>query len=154
LLAALAALSCDRVTKGSAVARLSGVDAQSFLHDTLRLELVTNAGGFLSLGAGWPPALRFALLGVGTGVLLCGLAIVAARGGWPRTAQVGAALIIAGGLSNLIDRLATGAVVDFMNIGVGSLRTGIFNVADVAILLGAVLIVIQGLRHAGLATEP
>jgi signal peptidase II len=36
--------------------------------------------------------------------------------------------------------------VDFLNVGVGSLRTGIFNVADVAVLLGAVLIVVGDLR--------
>jgi len=51
-----------------------------------------------------------------------------------------------GGASNLIDRASRGHVVDFLNLGVGSLRTGIFNVADVAVLLGAVLIVVGDLR--------
>jgi signal peptidase II len=40
-------------------------------------------------------------------------------------------------LSNLIDRIAVGSVIDFLNVGVGSLRTGIFNLADVAIMAGA-----------------
>jgi signal peptidase II len=153
LLAALATVGCDRITKGSAVAWLSGVDARSFLHDTLRLQLVTNSGAFLSVGASWPPALRFVVLGVGSGVLLAGLAVVAIRGGWPRVAQLGAALIVSGGLSNLIDRLATGAVVDFLNVGIGPLRTGIFNVADVAILLGGVLIAVENLRHPSRTSE-
>ena len=52
-------------------------------------------------------------------------------------AVVPSALIIGGGLSNLVDRIINqGAVIDFMNIGVGSLRTGIFNLADVAIFVG------------------
>jgi len=51
-------------------------------------------------------------------------------------------LIFSGGLSNFYDRIANnGAVVDFLNIGIGSLRTGIFNVADIAIMLGVLLLV-------------
>jgi signal peptidase II len=52
-----------------------------------------------------------------------------------------------GGASNLIDRAARGHVVDFLNVGLGSLRTGIFNVADIAVLLGALLIVVGDLRE-------
>jgi signal peptidase II len=49
--------------------------------------------------------------------------------------------VAAGGLGNLWDRLATGGwVVDFMNLGVGPLRTGIFNVADVALMAGVALV--------------
>ena len=47
------------------------------------------------------------------------------------------ALFLAGALSNLIDRIAVGSVIDFLNVGIGPLRTGIFNVADVAIMAGA-----------------
>lgn len=55
--------------------------------------------------------------------------------------------IIGGGVGNLIDRMFNnGAVIDFMNIGVGSLRTGIFNVADVAIVTGMGLLIFIGLR--------
>ena len=50
----------------------------------------------------------------------------------------------------LIDRLTTGGwVVDFLNVGVGPLRTGIFNVADVAIMAGVVLLLVQGTRKSG-----
>jgi len=47
-------------------------------------------------------------------------------------------LILGGGLSNLYDRIAYGKVVDFMNMGIGDLRTGIFNVADMFILAGII----------------
>ena len=57
------------------------------------------------------------------------------------------ALVLAGGLSNLIDRFVhDGYVVDFINLGVGHVRTGIFNVADVAITVGVVMLLIQSLR--------
>jgi signal peptidase II len=57
------------------------------------------------------------------------------------------ALFIAGGVSNWIDRVVHGSVVDFLNVGIGPIRTGVFNVADMAIMLGAVIVVI-GFRRA------
>jgi len=55
-------------------------------------------------------------------------------------------LFVAGGASNWIDRVARGSVVDFLNVGVGPVRTGIFNVADVAIMLGAAVMLIAEIR--------
>jgi signal peptidase II len=53
---------------------------------------------------------------------------------------VSVALIVGGGVSNLVDRLRYGGyVVDFLNVGIGPVRTGIFNVADMAIMVGVVL---------------
>jgi len=56
------------------------------------------------------------------------------------------ALFVAGGASNLIDRVTYGMVIDFMNVGIGSLRTGIFNVADMAIMLGAGILLLEASR--------
>ena len=55
-------------------------------------------------------------------------------------------LFIAGGASNWFDRINDGRVVDFMNAGIGWLRTGVFNVADVAIMLGVALFIFAELR--------
>ena len=52
---------------------------------------------------------------------------------------VGWSLVVGGGLSNLIDRvMRDGRVVDFLRVGFGDFRTGIFNLADTAIVLGLV----------------
>jgi signal peptidase II len=60
---------------------------------------------------------------------------------------IGTSLVLAGGASNWVDRLVRGSVVDFLNIGVGPLRTGIVNVADMTIMLGvAVLLLAQRRR--------
>lgn len=57
-------------------------------------------------------------------------------------------LVLSGGLGNLVDRIINdGRVIDFMNIGIGSLRTGIFNVADVYITVGVVVLVFQSLQR-------
>jgi signal peptidase II len=62
---------------------------------------------------------------------------------------VGAALICSGGIGNLIDRLTHGGyVTDFLNVGIGPLRTGIFNVADFVLLVGLGIIVLSGASSA------
>jgi signal peptidase II len=56
-------------------------------------------------------------------------------------------LVIAGGLGNLLDRLTHGGrVVDFMQLRAGPLRTGVFNVADVALMAGIGLVLLAMLR--------
>lgn len=70
----------------------------------------------------------------------------------PRSEFLGLSLILGGGLGNLIDRLLRdGHVTDFLNVGFGSLRTGIFNVADAAITTGALLVLAAAF---GLADRP
>lgn len=139
-------IGCDRVTKHIAATTLAEAPGRSFLGDTLRLDYAENTGAFLSLGADWPPPIRTAVLGFSSGTLLIALAVVAVRRRWRGVALLGAALVIAGGASNLVDRIAYGMVIDFLNVGVGPLRTGIFNVADMAIMLGAGILVVEGYR--------
>jgi signal peptidase II len=135
-------VGCDRVTKHFAEQTLAGTPPQSFLGDTFRLEYVENAGAFLALGAEWPPVVRRALFTYGSGLVMFGMVAVAVRFRWSGLALVGVSLYLAGGMSNLADRVARGSVIDFMNVGLGPLRTGIFNVADMAILLGVGLLVV------------
>ena len=141
-------IGCDRVTKHIAAETLAGAPAQSFLADTLRLTYAENRGGFLSLGADMPAALRTAVFSVVTAVILLALAVWAWRHRSRTWHTVAVALFIAGGASNWLDRVRDGHVVDFLNLGIGWLRTGVFNVADVAIMLGAALFVIAEIRSA------
>jgi signal peptidase II len=146
LIAITATIGCDRVTKHVAATTLSEASSRSFLADTFRLEYVENTGAFLGLGANWPPRVRTAVFGVGNGLLLIAVAVVAMRRRWPRWSLVGVAIFVAGSASNLVDRITYGTVIDFMNVGIGPLRTGIFNVADMAIMLGAGIFVFDGYR--------
>ena len=133
-------IGCDQVTKVAAHRSLAGSEPLSFFGDMLRLSYVENGGAFLGLGSDLPPQVRFWLFGV-TVVLV--LAVVAARTIGHRWAGavhlIGGAMILGGGIGNLIDRAATGVVRDFINVGIGAMRTGIFNVADLAITTGAVV---------------
>jgi signal peptidase II len=55
----------------------------------------------------------------------------------------GIAIFVAGGASNWVDRLPDGRVVDFLNVGVGPIRTGVFNVADMAIMAAAAILMLS-----------
>jgi signal peptidase II len=142
----LTTIGCDHITKRIAKETLAGTSGRSYLNGTFRLEYAENPGAFLGLGAELPPAARTIILIVGAGAGLVAVAIAAVRLRWSRAPLFGASLVVAGGASNLIDRITQGSVVDFMNIGLGSLRTGIFNAADVALMLGVALILF-GIRE-------
>ena len=114
----------------------------TFLADTVRLEYAENAGAFLSLGSELPLWLRTVLFTAGTGLILAFAAVAVYRAHSSALPQIGLALLLGGGISNLADRIRHGAVVDFLNVGIGSVRTGIFNLADMVILLGVALLVV------------
>lgn len=137
-------VGCDQVSKSAARSLLHSGVTESLFADSLRFQLTENPGSFLSLGASLPEQLRFTLFTAAVAVILVGLlsaALFARRLGTARF--VALALLAGGGISNLIDRLINdGRVTDFLNVGIGSLRTGIFNLADMAILAGALFLVL------------
>ena len=134
-------VGCDQATKYWARILLGGHETISCLGGLFRLQYIENTGAFLGLGGHLPGHFRFALLIGFVSFFLLGLMVylLASRKLTPFSLAPGA-LILGGGLSNLIDRLLNqGSVVDFMHIGIGPLRTGVFNVADLAAMAGVVL---------------
>lgn len=127
----------DRITKSLAATYLQGTRGYSFFHDTVVLRYAENSGAFLSMGSRWPDWLKYA-------VLLVLPALLCLYGLWYclfrerdllKTIFLVSAL--AGGLGNLADRSFNGfMVVDFLNFGIGGLRTGVLNVADLSITFG------------------
>ena len=106
----------------------------------------------MGLGARLPGPVRFWSLTVLAGIALIG----ALRFVWTSQEMnhpmslLGVSLMLGGGFSNLMDRLLNnGTVVDFVSVGVGNLRTGIFNLADVAIMIGAGILLAWGLLFGG-----
>jgi signal peptidase II len=149
LLCALIAgtVGCDRVTKRLAMTSLAGAPDRLFFAGTVRLQYAENTGGFLSIGSGLTPSSRIAVFVVATGLILLALPIVAMKYKVSEWQIVAISLALAGGASNLIDRIAFGAVVDFVTVGVGDLRTGIFNGADVAIFVGIFMLLLAPRRQ-------
>jgi signal peptidase II len=144
----VACVGCDQTTKVYAERSLPKSHAIRFLGDTVRLQVVHNDGAFLSLGAAAPGSWRFAVLRFEVSAILIAVFVYALWIPKPHWSEMAAlALILAGGVSNLIDRYVhDGYVIDFINLGLGLLRTGIFNVADVALMVGVIMLFVQGLR--------
>src|SRR5262249_1271978 len=139
MLLILGTVGCDQAAKSIARASLP-LSQPVPIGRAATLFLTENTGAFLSVGSGLPDAVRFWLLGVVLSIgLLLAVAYLAAGGPSGRT-RAAAALAAGGGVSNPLDRLLHGGrVTDFLVLQLGPLRTGVFNLADVAITAGAVL---------------
>lgn len=148
-------IGCDQAAKHVAVAALGDRAPVSLLGETVRLELARNPGAFLGVGSGLASDLRGLLFVLLVPVALALACVHLARSSQPGAASVvGLALLVGGGLGNWIDRLIHGGVVtDFVSFGIGPLRTGIFNVADVCIVAGVALFVLAGRRAPAQASE-
>lgn len=148
LIVLISCVGCDQATKSIAASYLSGAEIISFLGDTLRLQLSYNRGAFLSLGHSLPDVLRHSIFSVGVCFLLIGaltFILLSKSGNFSLVLAI--SLLVSGGIGNLIDRIMNnGSVVDFLNVGIGSLRTGIFNFADVAVMGGVTLLFFTTLR--------
>jgi len=146
LLAGTAFIAMDQLVKLLALVSLA---ANSFKIGSnpinLALELSLNPGAFLSLGAALPPQVKQLIFIVGVAV------VVAWAMGWslanwnqPLRKVLPLYAIALGGIANLIDRVfRDGHVVDYMVLNVGPAHTGVFNIADIAITVGALYLLID-----------
>lgn len=140
LLLLLFCIITDQITKKLMTALLGAGLEFSLVNDLIQFSLVKNHHGFLGVAAPLPDTLRIALLFGGVSVLALGCLayLFFAR---PSRITIPLSLATGGGLSNLLDRLMNnGGVTDFISVGVGSFRTGIFNLADVYIIAGSTLL--------------
>ena len=138
----------DRITKLIAINQLQGEENISFFYNTIILKYVENTGAFLSIGNDWPDSLKYIFLII-IPLLVClyGLYYCAFKIEDKKQLII-IVSIIGGGLGNLIDRLFYNFhVVDFLNFGIGSLRTGILNVADMSVTFGVAFLVVYTLRN-------
>jgi signal peptidase II len=142
LVIVLTCIGCDQATKWLARARLMNGGTVFLADNVLVLRYVENEGGFLSLGARLPPAARTVVFIAFPFLILFWIIFSLVRNketGW--VFLIGFSFIAGGGFGNLIDRLfRDGRVSDFINVGIGSLRTGIFNVADLSVLIGCLVL--------------
>jgi signal peptidase II len=143
-LAALVVL-LDQASKALVLSRFA-LGERLELAPFFNLVLVYNKGAafsFLSDAAGWqkPLLVAFAL---GAAALV---SVLIARRPGERLLCTALALILGGALGNVIDRLRFGQVVDFLDLHAGAWHWPAFNIADSAITVGAVLLILEGFVH-------
>ncbi|MGW8194665.1 MAG: signal peptidase II [Desulforhopalus sp.] len=133
-------IGTDQGTKVLARRFMDGGGEVSLAGDLLRLSLVKNHYGFLGIATGLSELGLFIFLYITVALLLftCLAYLFFCR---PSQYTTPLMFITGGGLSNLTDRLLhQGGVTDFISIGLGNFRTGIFNLADVYILAGSFVV--------------
>lgn len=146
LLAGLAFIAVDQLVK---LLALVSLHAHSFKIGAnpinLALELSLNPGAFLSLGAALPPQVKQLIFIVGVAVVVA-WALWWSLSNWnqPLRKVLPLYAIALGGIANLIDRVfRDGHVVDYMVLNVGPAHTGVFNIADIAITVGALYLMMD-----------
>ena len=130
-------VGCDQISKRIVRERIGEQQEFRFLNDHLTLMKIKNSGAFLSLGESLPLPIKLILLVILPSLLLAwGTIFVLTRQNLSTKTFVGIAFIIGGGIGNLYDRVVHGSVTDFLHIDFGFFQTGIFNMADVSIMVG------------------
>ena len=104
---------------------------------------VENSGAFLGLGSDFSPVIKsILLLALPVGVLVTVLVYVFKDTSIDKLSLIGYSSIIGGGIGNIYDRFLYGSVTDFLFIDLGGVfKTGIFNIADLSVTTGMILIV-------------
>jgi signal peptidase II len=142
---AAAVVLADQLTKAVVRGRFA-LGERLEITGFFNMVLVYNKGAafsFLSEAPGWQTPLLIAFAVVAIGIL--GTLIV--RSPRRRLMCTGFALILGGALGNLIDRFRYGQVVDFLDFHAAGWHWPAFNVADSAISIGALLLILEGFVH-------
>lgn len=141
-------VGCDQLSKSVVREKIAYHETIEVIGDSFILMKVENTGAFLGLGATLHPLLKnILLLTLPTIVLIMMLGIVVLNSQLPKEVIFGLSCIIGGGVGNVFDRITYGSVTDFLHLDFGIIRTGIFNMADVSILMGTICIFIYGLSQ-------
>ncbi len=136
-------IGCDQSTKFLAKKYLNSPNYIQVIDDYFILHYTENKGGFLSLFSTLPKIVRMIILSIIPSIFLVLISYyVLHNKNMSLWYVLALCSIIGGGLSNIADRFNNDFVVDFMNIGIGNIRSGIFNFADLSIMLGSFLVLL------------
>ena len=120
----------------------------SIIGDVFTLIKVENTGAFLGMGSELSETLRILLLIVLPIIVLISITIYTyIEKTLDKISIIGFSLIIGGGIGNIFDRIVYGSVTDFLYLDFGGIfKTGIFNIADLSVTTGMILILISSFK--------
>ena len=137
-------IGCDQISKSIVRQRIEENADIKFASNHITLTKVENTGAFLSLGASMSTPLKWVFLNrVPLLALLSGIVFLFVKTNLSKVSRLGLGCIMGGGIGNIYDRLAYGSVTDFLHIDFGLFQTGIFNLADVSIMMGVGLLAME-----------
>lgn len=138
---------CDQISKKIVRTNISDYEHISVIKNRFTLTKVENSGAFLSLGDQMPYVFRLLILNALPALFLgYGLYYLFSRRNLSLSMQIALCFLIGGGIGNLYDRIVHGSVTDFMHIDFYLFQTGVFNFADISIMIGIGILLVQSIR--------
>ena len=143
----LLAIAFDQISKVWVRYNFESYIETSIVGDIFTLIKVENTGAFLGMGSELPETLRVLLLIVVPVIVLVGITVYTyLEKSLDKTSIIGFSLIIGGGIGNIFDRIVYGSVTDFLYLNFEFFKTGIFNIADLSVTIGMILILISSFK--------
>lgn len=144
ILLIVANIAIDQISKAIIRAEVAYNEIIPIIGDTFILTKVENKGAFLGMGSDLSDTSRLIFLLI-LPVLVLGYVIyyILKNKSLDRLSLIAFCCIVGGGIANVFDRIVYGQVTDFFHIDLGGMfRTGIFNVADMSVTFGMILLLI------------
>ena len=141
-------IAADQISKFWVRALVEPYSSSPIIGKYFTLRNVENDGAFLGMGGDLNPTIKlFVLLIIPAAVLLFVLYYLFKEKQMDRLSVIGFSCVVGGGIANVFDRFIYGSVTDFLFIDLGFTRTGIFNIADLSVTTGMILILWSSLKQ-------
>ena len=145
----LLSIASDQISKICVRNNFESYNETSIIGDVFTLIKVENSGAFLGMGSELSETFRILLLIVLPIIVLVSITVYTyIEKTLDKNSIIGFSLIIGGGIANIFDRIVYGSVTDFLYLNFGGIfKTGIFNVADLSVTTGMILILISSFKN-------
>ncbi len=144
LIIIIANIAVDQVTKKMTRDQIEYNETIEVIGDYLILTKVENEGAFLGMGSSLSPTMRKLLLLVLPAAVMLALLVYLIRNkDISRLSMIALSFIVGGGIGNIYDRIVYGSVTDMVFIDLQFAHTGIFNAADVSVMIGTGIILVE-----------
>ncbi|WP_027125743.1 signal peptidase II [Gelidibacter mesophilus] len=145
----IANIAIDQISKIIVRAKIAQYEIIELIGDFFIMTKVENEGAFLGMGSDLSPTLKWVFLLILPVIVLGGVVYyILTNKSLDRLSLIAFCCIVGGGIANVFDRFMYGSVTDFFHIDLGGIfRTGIFNVADMSVSFGMILLVISSFKQ-------
>ena len=149
ILLIVANIAIDQISKFIVRAEIAKNEIIPVIGDTFIMTNVENSGAFLGLGSDMNPTMKLLFLLI-LPVLVLGYVVyyIFTNKALDRLSLIAFCCIVGGGIANVYDRFVYGSVTDFFHIDLGGVfRTGIFNVADMSVSAGMIMLLLASFTN-------